>query len=325
MENEIRALNYFLYSELLNSKTLQSPPKIVSSNKNMKVIKCPISEFDKKLSKEIETITNDKNGLRIEIKLYGLIYPLDSDKTDSLYSFLLQKLNKEDERLEKSNIETAGYYITLSKTIQESVDYLNDWEFNSEDIIISNAPWAYIHFEKLTPKLYKEFEHSQIIAEGIENLKESHLSIGELITEINKIIQQNIPCDLFTDIIQTEISWSNKLNKDNSDSSDSMINSFFIKDIFEAIDKFKNGNANTLLKEYLNPFSDENKRLDLRENIDFVNKSLMPNNQADGSFASQYPLRFSQAFCVNQIINNFKGKGGFYSVNGPLAQVKQLF
>lgn len=317
MENEIRALNYFLYSELLNSKTLQSPPKIAPSNKNMKVIKCPISEFDKKLSKEIEAITNDKNGLRIEIKLYGLIYPLDSDKTDSLYSFLLQKLNKEDERLEKSNIETAGYCITLSKTIQESADYLNDWEFSPEDIVISNAPWACVHFEELSPRRYKEFKDSQIIAGEIENLKESHLSIGELVMGINEIIKQNIPCDLFTDMIQAEISWSNKLNKDNSDSSDSMINSFFIKDIFATIDKFKSGNANTLLKEYLNPFSDENKRVDLRENIDFVNKSLLPNNQADGSFASQYPLRFSQAFCVNQIINNFKGKGGFYSVNGP--------
>lgn len=317
MENEIQVLNYFLYSELLNSKTLQSPTKIASSNKNMKVIKCQISEFNKKLSKEIETITNDKNGLRIEIKLYGLIYPLDSDKTDSLYSFLLQKLNKEDERIEKSNIETAGYCITLSKTIQESADYLNDWEFNSEDIIISNASWACVHFEELSPRRYKEFKDSQIIAGEIENLKESHLSIGELVMGINEIISKNIPCDLFTDMIQAEISWSNKLNKENNDSSDSMINSFFIKDIFVAIDKFKNGNANTLLKEYLNPFSNENKRVDLRENIDFVNKSLLPNNQADGSFASQYPLRFSQAFCVNQIINNFKGKGGFYSVNGP--------
>ena len=251
----LQALNYFLYSELLNAKPLQS------RSKNKNVIKCQNSELNQELTKVMKNITNDNKNLdnkkpRIEMKLYGLIYPLDSEFNPSLYSFLLEKLNKEDDRLEKPNIEVAGYCITLSKTMQEYSDYnLDDWEFSSEDIIISNTPWACIHFEELTPKLYKKFKNSQTsITREIENLKEYHLQIGELITEINKIIRKNIPFDLFTDKIQVEINWNNQSNKDNNDSSDSMINSFFIEDIFVAIDKFKNGNANTLLKEYLKSF-----------------------------------------------------------------------
>lgn len=325
MQKEILALKYFLYSELLNSKALQTPTKIISSSKNTNVIKCPVYELNEKLSQVIEEVIR-KNGniedIKVEIKLYGLIYPLDSvdsKSKPSLYSFLLQGLNKEDERLEKSNIETAGYYITLTKPIQQGdTNYLNDWEFNSEDIIVSNASWACVHFKKLTLELYRDFKESQSLIIGeIENLKKASLSIGELVAKINKIIRKNIPFNLFTDMIQAEINCSNKLHKENKDSSDSMINSFFIEDIFAAINKFQSNKANTLLKEYLNPTSDESKRIDLRDNIDFVNKSLMPNNQADGSFASQYPLRFSQAFCVNRIIKHFKEEGGFYSVNGP--------
>lgn len=318
MKNEISTLDYFLYCELLNSKALQSQAKVISANKNINVIKCQISELNKELSQVIEKIADGNKKLRIEIKLYGLIYPLDSEWKPSLYSFLLEKLNKEDERLEKSDIETAGYCLTLNKIIQGKSAYLNNWEFNSEDIVISNASWACVHFDELSPKLYSEFKKSQLfIARDIENLKQANLSIEELITEVNKIIIKNIPFNLFTNMIQAEISWSDKLNQENKESLDSMINSFFIEDIFAAIKKFENGNANTLLKEYLNPSIDESKRIDLRKNIDLINKSLMPNNQADGSFASKYPLRFSQSFCVNQIIKHYKAEGGFYSVNGP--------
>lgn len=117
MKNEISTLDYFLYCELLNSKALQSQAKVISANKNINVIKCQISELNKELSQVIEKIADDDKKLRIEIKLYGLIYPLDSEWKPSLYSFLLEKLNKEDDRLEKSDIETAGYCLILNKIV----------------------------------------------------------------------------------------------------------------------------------------------------------------------------------------------------------------
>ncbi|BCX79217.1 ATP-binding protein [Campylobacter sp. 19-13652] len=99
-----------------------------------------------------------------------------------------------------------------------------------------------------------------------------------------------------------------------SNETDTLLNSFFLSDLFLIKDKFKNNSANILLKEYFGLV--QTNRVDLTKDS-LALESFCESKFVSGAFLSRHKLNFLQQFALNKMFEKFKNQDGIYSVNGP--------
>jgi hypothetical protein len=116
----------------------------------------------------------------------------------------------------------------------------------------------------------------------------------------------------------------NQNNEAEMNTDDSLINSFFIGELYKVAKEWNHDSGRALLSYFT---GSQGQKIDVRgsdeKNQDEVRKIMAPQSFPVGCWPSEYPLVFSQQLAVNAIRNEFIGsdkgalKEGLFSVNGP--------
>lgn len=327
VENKIK---YLIACELLNPQILQDPSKQQSANRV--VFNCNFDNLDKKIVEKIKELINlkdDKYTLKITLKCG--IYDIENLKRkiiefDKDYDY--EASNQSDQKAECFIAVLGGELNLKNKNIDkdEKISYkkldfkdkipLMDENFTLLNFSLSTSPWFVANFNKnLNMDDFNTFEND--IKEEISSFltKYKNRSISEYLSQIFETVNSKIAVnELLSKDLQAIIS----LVKKDSNSEDTLINSFFVNDL-KTVLKFYENDSDEILDRYFGIREiEKNKRVDLRDdsNLNLLLPSFL--DFPDGAFASKYSLMYSQQFAVNQIFKRFgSNNGAIYAVNGP--------
>lgn len=210
----------------------------------------------------------------------------------------------------------------------------------NETLGISTLPWALSQLEndKINSNHWNsDFEN--LIQDITQELDDIFYTINY--NENDELVKKPKPLTYSTlntiqSIIEEQCAWSvhpeklmrykvvekfiPKKNAKTTPPQSDLLNSFYIKDLEKIIQEFDPEKPSKPFLNYLKGnLNEQSNRIDIRSNIDALQKSLTPKNYPDGCWPAKYNLSLMQQFAVNTTVNNLIGKhqDGIFSVNGP--------
>jgi len=246
--------------------------------------------------------------------------------TDFVKDYFNDDTSSENERT------TRIYYASIK--LDQFGNYIN------ETLGISTLPWA-LHqlekskiksnhwnsdFENLIQNITQELDdifYTLNCNENDELIKKPKPLTFESLHTIQSIIEEKCGWSIRPEkqmrykVVEKNIPKKNsKITPPQSD----LLNSFYIKDLEKIIQQFDLKKTPKAFFDYLKGnLNDQAARIDVKNNIDTLQKSLTPKNYPDGCWPAKYNLSLMQQFAVNTMISNLVGEQqkGMFSVNGP--------
>ncbi len=321
MDTALNTLKYWYMEEFLLPQEIDTPKKMKRSNPKLFVERGDFKTILNALFQKVEDNKNSVNAdWKWEFTFYGGMFKVDNirDRLEKAIPDL--KFSGFEERTPSGY--AASYMLTFS----------SEGVYKSESLQISTAPWA---VKKIVESKKLPFLPLDVFESELEKLNESIDLISEEMKPFNvekfilasgKDIKEFIG-DALLNVSEAPVfqlvAVKKKVKKQSSGATDdaNFLNSFYLSDLYKAIDKYASVKSDATLFEYLNVEKDT-ERIDVRDasNDNRVKKMLYPAMLPDGCWPAEgkYPLVYSQQFAINAMVKKLSvNDSGVYAVNGP--------